>query len=100
MSGFRVEAGQLRSFAGGQQGRQGEVSAVADGVAGINLDGETFGVLLQFFANGAQSAAVETTDRIRQLATAYGEAAADTLATAADYENVEDGNQQRFGGGA
>ncbi|WP_033429156.1 type VII secretion target [Saccharothrix syringae] len=100
MSGFEVEARQLRRFAGDQEGRQGEISAVADGVAGINLGADTFGVLLQFFADGAQEAAAQTAEAIRRLAEANGEAASDTVATAAQYEDVEDGNQQRFGGGA
>lgn len=100
MSGFQVQAQQLRAFATGQEGRQGEIAKVADDVAGVDLGGETFGVLLQFFADGAQDFANQTVDAIRQLATANGEAAADTIVTAVDYENVEDDNRQRFGGGA
>ncbi|MFD7654418.1 type VII secretion target [Actinosynnema sp. NPDC059797] len=100
MSGFRVEAGQLRSFAGGQEGRQEEVAAVADGVAGIELGGEAFGQLLQFFADDARLAAAEATEKIRELAAAYGEAAGDTVATATRYDDVEDGNRERFGGGS
>ncbi|MFD0202087.1 MULTISPECIES: type VII secretion target [Saccharothrix] len=100
MSGFKVQAGQLRKFAGGQEGRQGEIAKVADDVAGVDLGGDTFGVLLQFFADGAQSFADQTADAIRKLATANSEAAADTIATAVDYENVEDGNRERFGGGS
>ncbi|GAA1302902.1 type VII secretion target [Saccharothrix xinjiangensis] len=99
MSGFRVQAGQLRSFAGGQEGRQGEVAAVAADAAAIDLGGRTFGELLEFFANEAQQAAAEAAEKIGELATAYGEAAGDTIATATRYDDVEDGNRKRFGGG-
>ncbi|MFD1148441.1 type VII secretion target [Saccharothrix hoggarensis] len=99
MSGFKVQADQLRRFAGDQEGRKGEIEAAADKAGGVDLGGETFGVLLQFFADGAQQFAAETVEGIRALATAYGEAAGDTTATAVDYENVEDENDQRFRGG-
>jgi hypothetical protein len=100
MSGYKVQAEQLRTFAGGQEGRQGEIGKVAEDVAGVDLGGETFGVLLQFFADSAQQFADQTADAIKQLATANGEAAADTIATAVGYENVEDENRQRFPGGS
>ncbi|MEJ2856484.1 MULTISPECIES: type VII secretion target [unclassified Saccharothrix] len=100
MSGFKVQATQLRTFAGGQQGRQGEIEAVANSVAAVDLGGDTFGQLLQFFAGDAQEAAAQTVEAIKALAAAHGQAADDTILTAVDYENVEDGNQQTFSGGA
>ncbi|WP_433265177.1 hypothetical protein ACQPZF_37180 [Actinosynnema sp. CS-041913] len=100
MTGFKVEASQLRTFAGNQEGRQGEIEAVAGNVAGVDLGGDTFGVLLQFFADGAQEFAAQTVEGIQALAKAHGEAAGDTILTAADYEHVEDRNRQSFSGGA
>ncbi len=100
MTGFRVQASQLRKFGGDQEGRQGEIEAVADSVAGVDLGGDTFGVLLQFFADGAQEFAAQTVEAIKTLAQAHGEAANDTILTAADYENVEEQNRQGFGGDA
>ncbi|GAA3844185.1 hypothetical protein GCM10022243_08230 [Saccharothrix violaceirubra] len=99
MSGFKVQAQQLRTFASGQAERQGQVEQAASDVAGVDLGGETFGVLLQFFADAAQDFAAQTTEGIKQLAAAYGDASADTVATAVEYEQVEDGNQQTFDGG-
>lgn len=99
MTGFEVQARQLHQFAGDQLARQDALEAAASKADGVDLGGETFGVLLQFFADGAQSAARETAERIRDLAAAHGAAAADTRATAVEYQGVEDQNDQRFGGG-
>ena len=63
----------------------------------MNLGGDTFGVLLQFFANDAEETAHKTVEAIRQLAKGVGEAAESTKTTAAFYELHEDANQKRFG---
>ncbi|GAA2689822.1 MULTISPECIES: type VII secretion target [Actinosynnema] len=96
--GYEVVTGQLEAFAEAQDGRGGEVGAAAGKAGGVSLGGETFGVLLSFFANGAESAAAEVVEGIERLAAAYGEAAGDTRATAAEYAAVEDGNAAGFGG--
>ncbi|GGP69598.1 type VII secretion target [Saccharothrix coeruleofusca] len=100
MTGFEVQAEQLHKFADDQLGRQDALEAAASKADGVNLGGETFGVLLQFFADGAEEFARQTADGIRELAAAVGEAAATTKATATEYQNTETGNEQRFGGGA
>lgn len=99
MTGFEVQARQLHQFAGAQQERQAALEAAAAKAGEVELGGETFGVLLQFFADGAEEFAQRTAEGIRELANAVGEAAATTRATAVEYETTETGNEQRFGGG-
>ncbi|WP_382370600.1 hypothetical protein [Lentzea rhizosphaerae] len=70
----------------------------ADKAAGVNLGGDTFGVLLQFFAFDAEDSAHKTVEAIRELSKAVGEAAEDTKTTASFYELNEDANRQRFEG--
>lgn len=96
--GFRVDATELHKFASGQRARQDALDAAADKSAAVDLDGDTFGQLLSFFAAGAQQFAAEATAAIRELAAAAGNASDDTTATARTYESYEEGNRDRFGG--
>ncbi|PWK89452.1 hypothetical protein C8D88_102725 [Lentzea atacamensis] len=98
MSGFSVNPSELHAFAKDQFTRQQALEAAADKAAGVNLGGDTFGVLLQFFAFDAEDSAVKTVEAIRKLAEGVGEAAENTKATASFYELNEDANRQRFGG--
>lgn len=68
MSGFSVNPSELHAFAKDQFTRQQALEAAADKAAGVNLGGDTFGVLLQFFAFGAEDSAVKTVEAIRKLA--------------------------------
>lgn len=97
MSGFRVDPTELRTFAKDQFARQQALEAAADKAAGVNLGGDTFGVLLQFFAFDAEDSAHKTVEAIRKLAEGVGEAAENTKTTASFYELNEDDNRQRFG---
>lgn len=98
MSGFRVDPSELYTFANGQLDRQADIQAAANSVSGISLGGDTFGQLLQFFADSAEQFAQETVDGINELAKAVGEAAEGTFATALTYERQEDATRQAFGG--
>ena len=97
MSGFSVDPSELHSFAKDQLSRQQALESAANKAAGVNLGGDTFGVLLQFFANDAEETAHKTVEAIRQLAKGVGEAAENTKSTASFYELHEDVNHQRFG---
>ncbi|MDX8030959.1 type VII secretion target [Lentzea sp. BCCO 10_0856] len=98
MTGFSVDPSELHSFATGQFSRQQALDAAAEKASGVNLGGDTFGVLLQFFANDAEETAHKTVEAIRRLATGVGEAAENTKTTALFYEQNEDTNRDRFGG--
>lgn len=98
MSGFSVDPSELHSFAKDQFTRQQALEAAADKAAGVNLGGDTFGVLLQFFAFDAEDTAVKTVEAIRKLAEGVGEAAENTKSTASFYELNESANRERFGG--
>lgn len=96
--GYRVDSAELLKFAKGQQSRQDALDAAAGKAAGVDLGGDTFGQLLSFFASSAQEWAQGTTAAIKELATAAGNAAEDTTATAETYQSHEDANRNRFGG--
>lgn len=98
MTGFSVDPSELHSFATDQFSRQQVLEAAATTASGVSLGGDTFGVLLQFFANDAEEAAHKTVEAIRQLAKGVGDAAENTKTTAAFYEQNESANRQRFGG--
>ncbi|WP_329789320.1 type VII secretion target [Lentzea sp. DG1S-22] len=98
MTGFQVDPGELHSFAKDQFSRQQAVEAAASKASQVSLGGDTFGLLLQFFANDAEKAAHKTVELIRQLARGVGDAAETTKATALFYEQNEDANRSRFGG--
>ena len=98
MSGFEVDPAELHKFAELQFARQDALASAANAAAGVNLGGETFGQLLQWFADDAQDKARETVDNLRKLAEGVGQAADGTKATALTYEIYEDSNQNRFGG--
>ncbi|MET9625895.1 hypothetical protein ABZX92_00400 [Lentzea sp. NPDC006480] len=97
MSGFSVNPSELHAFAKDQLSRQAALEAAADKAAGVNLGGDTFGVLLQFFAFDAEDSAHKTVEAIRELAKGVGDAAEDTRTTASFYELNEDANRHRFG---
>lgn len=98
MSGFQVNPSELHSFANDQFSRQQALEAAAAKASAVNLGGDTFGVLLQFFAFDAEDSAVKTVEAIRKLAGGVGEAAETTKTTALSYEQNEDANRARFGG--
>lgn len=98
MSGFSVDPSELHAFAKDQFSRQQALESAADKASGVNLGGDTFGVLLQFFANDAEEAARKTVEAIRKLASGVGDAAENTKTTALFYEQHEDANRSRFGG--
>lgn len=98
MTGFNVDPAELRTFAKHQFDRQKALESAADTAAAVNLGGETFGQLLQWFGNKAEAKAQETVQAIRELAKAVGNAAEDTISTAETYEAYEDSNRNRFGG--
>ncbi|GGM81493.1 hypothetical protein GCM10011609_16860 [Lentzea pudingi] len=98
MSGFEVNPGELHSFAKDQFSRQQALEAAADKASSVNLGGDTFGVLLQFFAFEAEDSAAKTVEAIRKLAGGVGDAAETTKTTATFYELNEDANRHRFGG--
>ena len=98
MSGFSVDPSELHSFAKDQFTRQRALESVADKASAVNLGGDTFGVLLQFFADDAEEAAIKTVESIRKLAAGVGDAAETTKTTALFYEQHEDANRDRFGG--
>ncbi|SDL53811.1 Excreted virulence factor EspC, type VII ESX diderm [Lentzea albidocapillata subsp. violacea] len=98
MTGFQVNPSELHSFAKDQLTRQQALEAAADKASGVDLGGDTFGVLLQFFANDAEDAAHKTVEAIRKLADGVGDAAENTKTTALFYEQSEDANRGRFGG--
>ncbi|MFS8096138.1 hypothetical protein LFM09_03270 [Lentzea alba] len=98
MSGFEVDPAELHKFAKDQFSRQQSLEAAADKASAVNLGGDTFGVLLQFFAFDAEDAATKTVESIRRLARGVGEAAENTQTTARFYEQHEDANRGRFGG--
>lgn len=98
MTGFQVDPAELHKFAEGQFNRQDALASAANTAAAVNLGGETFGQLLQWFADDAQDKARETVDNLTKLAEGVGQAADDTKATALTYEVYEDSNRNRFGG--
>ncbi len=98
MTGFGVDPAELHSFARDQFSRQQALEAAATKASSVALGGDTFGVLLQFFAFEAQDTALKTVEAIRQLAKGVGEAAENTKTTAAFYESYEDVNRERLGG--
>lgn len=97
MTGFSVNPSELLSFARDQFARQQALESAADKAAGVNLGGDTFGVLLQFFAFDAEDSVHKTVEAIRQLAKGVGEAAENTKTTATSYEQHEDANRHRLG---
>jgi hypothetical protein len=98
MTGFNVDPAELHSFAKNQFSRQQALEAAASKAAAVSLGGDTFGLLLQFFANDAEEAAHKTVEAIRELAEGVGEAAVNTQTTASSYEQHENVNRDRFGG--
>ncbi|KOV83997.1 type VII secretion target [Nocardia sp. NRRL S-836] len=98
MTGFGVDPTELHTFATDQFSRQQALEAAADKAAGVALGGDTFGVLLQFFAFEAESTALKTVEAIRRLAQGVGDAAENTRTTAMFYESHEDANRERLGG--
>ncbi|MEV6718477.1 hypothetical protein AB0M48_41280 [Lentzea sp. NPDC051208] len=98
MTGFGVDPRELHKFAEGQFDRQNALASAANTASGVSLGGETFGQLLQWFADDAQDKARETVDNLRKLVEGVGRAADDTKATALTYEAYEDSNRNRFGG--
>lgn len=98
MTGFGVDPAELHRFAEGQLTRQEALASAANTASGVNLGGETFGQLLQWFADDAQDKARETVDNLRKLVEGVGRAADDTKATALTYETYESANRDRFRG--
>ncbi|GHH46303.1 type VII secretion target [Lentzea cavernae] len=98
MTGFQVDPSELHSFAKDQFSRQRALETVASKADSVSLGGDTFGVLLQFFADDAEEAARKTVEAIRELAGGVGDAAENTKTTAQFYEQYEDANRRRFGG--
>jgi hypothetical protein len=98
MTGFGVDPAELHSFAADQFRRQHALDAAAAKASEVALGGDTFGVLLQFFAFEAEDSALKTVESIRELAKGVGEAAENTKTTAAFYEVHEDANRTRFEG--
>lgn len=99
MTGFQVDPGELHSFAKDQFSRQQALEAAASRASAVSLGGDTFGRLLQFFANDAEDTAHKTVEAIRKLARGVGDAAENTKTTAMFYEQNEDANRSRFGEG-
>ncbi|MGH3979533.1 MAG: type VII secretion target [Pseudonocardiaceae bacterium] len=97
---YRALPADLDAHARNLGGVAGRIDQVATAAGSVNLGTETFGIIGEFFNDGAVVQSARATECIAALREALANVAGGLTETAATYRGVEDANATTFEGGS